>query len=294
MPSVARAGGAAAGVDDPLVGVVLDGRYRIESRLARGGMSTVFTGTDLRLDRSVALKVMDAQLAGDPQFAGRFARGARAAARLSHVNVVAVHDQGEDAGHAFLVMELVRGRTLRDLIREHGRVSPELAIAITEPVLAALAAAHRAHLVHRDIKPENVLLGDDGVVKVADFGLARALADLSSTAENSAVMGTAAYVAPEQITRGATTPRTDVYSTGIVLFEMVTGRAPFAGGSSVSTAYRHVHEDVPAPSARVAGLPRALDALVVRATRRDPAARPADAAEFLARLHDARHAAGLR
>lgn len=277
-----------------MVGVVLDGRYRVEARLARGGMSTVYTGTDLRLDRTVAIKIMSSTLDGNPEFVGRFAREARAAARLSHVNVVGVHDQGADAGHVFLVMELVRGRTLRDLLREHGRLSPELAVAICEPMLAALAASHRAGLIHRDVKPENVLLADDGVVKVADFGLARALADLSATSVNSLVMGTPAYVAPEQITRGVTSPRTDVYSTGIVLFEMLTGGPPYAGESSVSTAYRHVHDDVPSPRTVAPGVPRELADLVVRATRRSPADRPADAAVFLARLHDARTAAHLR
>ncbi len=277
-----------------MVGVVLDGRYRVERPLARGGMSTVYTGTDLRLDRTVAIKVMAPALVGDPEFVGRFAREARSAARLSHINVVGVHDQGEDAGHVFLVMELVRGRTLRDLLREHGRLSPELALAICEPLLAALAAAHRAGVIHRDVKPENVLLSDDGVVKVADFGLARALADLSTTSDTSAVMGTAGYVAPEQVTRGATSPRTDVYSAGIVLFEMLTGSTPYSGDTALSVAYQHVHDDVPAPSDRYPGVPPELDRLVLRATRRRPASRPEDAAAFLAEVHDVRAATGLR
>lgn len=276
-----------------MIGTVLEGRYRIEDLLAHGGMSTVYSGTDLRLDRTVAIKVMASGLAQNPDFVARFGREARAAARLSHVNVVGVHDQGTDAGCVFLVMELVRGRTLRDLLREHGRLSPDLAVAIAEPMLAALAAAHRAGLVHRDIKPENVLLADDGLVKVADFGLALATSEVTATVESGVVMGTVAYVAPEQVTRGRTDSRTDVYSAGIVLFEMLTGASPYAG-DGVSIAYRHVHEDVPAPSTREPSLPAELDQLVVRATRRRADERPVDAAAFLAALHLVGAALGLR
>ncbi|MGI8697165.1 MAG: protein kinase domain-containing protein [Mycobacteriales bacterium] len=280
---------------DPLVGSVLDGRYRVESVLAHGGMSTVYTGTDLRLDRTVAVKVMSPALARDPAFVQRFVQEARTAARLSHVNVVSVHDQGEDGGCVFLVMELVRGRTLRDLLREHGRLSPELAVAICEPLLAALSAAHRAGLVHRDVKPENVLLSDEGVVKVADFGLARAVAEAEAvTTHSTVVMGTIAYVAPEQVSRGATDARTDVYSAGIVLYEMLTGVPPYGGGDPVSVAYQHVHADVPPPGRRVAGLPPQLDGLVIRATRRDPRARPHHAGALLAELFDVRKELGLR
>jgi beta-lactam-binding protein with PASTA domain len=283
---------------DPLAGSVLDGRYRIGARIARGGMSTVYLGTDMRLDRLVAVKVMAPALARDPVFVDRFAREARAAARLSHVNVVAVHDQGSAAGPdgpvVFLVMELVRGRTLRDLLRERGRLSADEATSLLEPVLAALAAAHRAGLVHRDVKPENVLLSDDGVVKVADFGLARAVAATTATTQAGVVLGTAAYVAPEQVSRGAIDPRTDVYSAGIVLYELLTGAAPYVGDSAIAVAHRHVHCDVPPPSLAVPSIPPALDDLVLRATRREPGARPADAGAFLAELADVRADLGLR
>src|SRR5262249_44826035 len=174
-------------------------------------MSTVYTGTDLRLDRTVAIKVMAPALAGSPAFVQKFIREARAAARLSHLNVVSVYDQGADGGHVFLVMELVRGRTLRDLLAG-GPLPPPLAGPICEAVLSALAAAHRALLVHRDVKPENVLLSAEGVVKVADFGLARAIASASTTTQTGVVMGTVAYVAPEQVTRGSADARSDVYS----------------------------------------------------------------------------------
>lgn len=276
-----------------LVGAVLDGRYRVEAVLAHGGMSTVFTGTDLRLRRPVAIKVMSPSFAEDPVFVERFTEEARTAAALSHVNIVSVHDQGEDGGRVFLVMELVRGRTLRQLLHDQGRLSPELAVSIMEAVLSALGAAHRAGLVHRDVKPENVLISDDGLVKVADFGLARAVASTTST-QTGTVMGTAAYVAPEQVTKGVTDARADVYAAGIVLYEMLTGSPPYTGDSVVSVAYRHVHDDVPAPSERVEGLPPALDHLVRQATRRDPTDRPANAAAFLAALHEVRSELGMR
>ncbi|MEP6599087.1 MAG: Stk1 family PASTA domain-containing Ser/Thr kinase [Actinomycetota bacterium] len=278
---------------DPLVGRVLEGRYRIQNRIARGGMSTVYRAVDERLDRFVAIKVMSGALSADPAFADRFTREARAAARLGHMNAVSVYDQGSDADHVFLVMELVSGRTLRDLLRERGRLSPAEAVSIMEPVLGALAAAHRAGLVHRDIKPENILLSDEGVVKVADFGLARAVeADVSST-RTGLMMGTVAYCSPEQISRGDTDQRSDVYSAGVLLFELLTGEAPFVGGSAMAVAYQHVHSRVPAPSSRVRGIPEPIDDLIVRATDSDPAERPADAAELLAELHDVRMALGL-
>src|SRR6201994_3508320 len=196
-------------------------------------MSTVYTAKDERLDRLVAVKVMSSALSADPAFIDRFAREARSAARLAHVNAVAVYDQGQDetdGRHVFLVMELVEGRTLRDLIRERqGRFTPAEAISVMEPVLAALAAAHRAGLVHRDVKPENILLSDDGLVKVADFGLARAVDSDAAATRTGLMMGTVAYCAPEQISRGSTDPRSDVYSAGIVLFELLTGSPPYRG-----------------------------------------------------------------
>ncbi len=272
---------------------MLEGRYRILERLARGGMSTVYSALDERLDRPVAVKVMSAALTTDPAFADRFAREARVAARLSHLNAVAVYDQGTDDGHVFLVMELIRGRTLRDLLREQGALSPAQAVSILEPVLGALAAAHRAGLVHRDVKPENILLSDDGAVKVADFGLARAIeADQSST-RTGLMMGTVAYCPPEQISRGSADARSDVYSAGVVLFELLTGSAPYLGDSAMAVAYQHVHSDVPPPSSRRPGIPAQLDEIVLRATSREPYGRPLDAGALLAELHDARIDLGL-
>lgn len=274
-----------------LVGTVLDGRYRIDAALARGGMSVVYAGTDLRLDRPVAVKVMSESLAGSAEFTERFTREARAAARLSHPNVVAVFDQGSDQGLTFLVMELVRGWTLRQLL-QNGAVEAATALNLLEPILAALAAAHRAGLVHRDVKPENVLISADGVVKVADFGLARAISH-AATSQTSVVMGTVAYVAPEQVSRGTADARSDVYAAGIVLYELLTGSPPYRGDHAVSVAYRHVHEDVPPPSRSTPAVPAALDALTVRATSRDPNARPTDAAAFLAELRAVRQALRL-
>jgi eukaryotic-like serine/threonine-protein kinase len=280
---------------DPLVGRLLEGRYRILDRIARGGMSVVYAAVDERLDRRVAVKVMAESLSADPKFTDRFAREARAAARLTHVNTVAVYDQGVDdsAGHhVFLVMELVSGRTLRDLIRERQAsretFTPAEAVSIMEPVLSALSAAHRAGLVHRDVKPENILLSDEGLVKVADFGLARAVdADAAST-RTGLMMGTVAYCAPEQIVQGRCDQRSDVYSAGIVMFELLTGQPPFRGDSAMNVAYQHVHNRVPAPSSRVKGIPTPIDEIVVAATDSDPTGRPADASAFLAELADTR------
>ena len=256
-------------------------------------MSTVYSAVDERLDRSVAVKVMSSSLSSDPAFADRFAREARAAAKLAHINTVAVYDQGEDGDNVFLVMELVNGRTLRDLLRERGRLSPAEAVSIMEPVLAALAVAHRVGLVHRDIKPENILLSDEGVVKVADFGLARAVETDGAATRTGMMMGTVAYCSPEQISRGRTDQRSDVYSAGVVLFELLTGEAPYVGDSAMAVAYQHVHSRVTAPSSRVGGVGEELDDLVVRATDSDPAGRPLDAGAFLAELADVRADLGL-
>ena len=272
---------------DPVVGLVLENRYRVERRLARGGMSTVYEGTDLRLDRPVAIKVMAEALASDPAFLASFNREARSAARLSHLNVVSVSDQGQDGGVVFLVMELVRGQTLREVIHENGRLSPEQAFAVLAPTLAGLSAAHRTGLIHRDVKPENILLSSDGVVKVADFGLAKAVAETGTTSVTSGVLlGTVAYLAPEQIERGNADARSDVYAAGIVLYEMLTGRPPYSGDTALSVAYQHVNNDVPLPSDTVPSLAVEIDDLVSSATRRDPAARPLDAGAFLAALFD--------
>ncbi|MDP5184536.1 Stk1 family PASTA domain-containing Ser/Thr kinase [Blastococcus sp. BMG 814] len=281
-------------VTDPVVGLVLEGRYRLEERVARGGMSTVYAATDLRLHKTVAVKVMAEHLAHDPTFVDRFTREARAAAMLSHPNVVGVSDQGSDQGLVFLVMELVRGRTLRDLLSARGRLTVAESFAVLEPVLAGLTAAHRAGIVHRDIKPENVLIGVDGVVKVADFGLARAVVGTGQTSQTGGVLiGTVAYLSPEQLERGRADARSDIYAAGIVLYEMLTGHPPFGGDTPLAVAYQHVHHDVPAPSAEVPGLPWQVDELVARTTRRDPAGRPLDAGAFLAELNDVRTDLGI-
>ncbi|HET9256328.1 MAG TPA: Stk1 family PASTA domain-containing Ser/Thr kinase [Pseudonocardiaceae bacterium] len=286
----------ASGHDGNLVGALLDGRYQVGPVLAHGGMSTVYHGTDTRLDRAVAIKVMAPRFAADPVFLQRFEREARAAARLRHPGVVGVHDQGIDSSPAgdrvFLVMELVDGGTLRDLLRQRGRLSVPLAISVAEMVLSALAAAHEEGLVHRDIKPENVLIGPGGVVKVADFGLVRAVAEASS-GTGDVILGTVAYLSPEQVATGAADARSDVYATGVMLFEMLTGTPPYAGETALSVAYRHVNDDMPAPSAAGAALPAALDELIVRATRRDPSVRPPHAGEFLRALREVRTGLGI-
>ncbi|MBM7776408.1 serine/threonine-protein kinase [Actinokineospora baliensis] len=278
--------------ESALVGALLEQRYRVDAPLARGGMSAVYRGVDTRLDRPVAIKVMDSRFADDKTFVERFEREARSAARIHHPNVVAVHDQGLDGDHVYLVMELVSGGTLRDLLAERTTLPVPLAVAIMEPVLSALAAAHRAGLIHRDVKPENVLIGTGGIVKVADFGLVRAISSVGTT-KSSVILGTVAYLSPEQVTTGAATARGDVYSAGIVLYEALTGSPPYHGDNALSVAYRHVNDDVPPPSATVPGIPPMLDELVVRATRRDPAARPADGAAFLAELQQVRAALSL-
>jgi beta-lactam-binding protein with PASTA domain/tRNA A-37 threonylcarbamoyl transferase component Bud32 len=269
-----------------LSGALLEQRYRVDALLARGGMSSVYRGLDTRLDRPVAIKVMDPRFAADRTFVDRFELEARSAAKIHHPNVVAVHDQGLDGDNVFLVMELVDGGTLRDLLEERGALDVPLAISIMEPMLAALAAAHRAGLVHRDVKPENVLIGSNGAVKVGDFGLVRAIAGVRTTS-SSVILGTVAYLSPEQVTTGTATARGDVYSAGVVFYEMLTGDAPYVGDNPLSIAYRHVNDDVPAPGTGLA----ALDDLVLRATRRNPASRPADAGAFLIDLERVRAAA---
>jgi beta-lactam-binding protein with PASTA domain len=262
------------------IGHLLNGRYRVESHLARGGMADVYLGTDTRLERPVALKIMRAELASDEDFVRRFIGEARSVARLSHPNVVAVFDQGADGRTLYLAMEYVRGQSLRALLTGRGRLPPAEALDIMEGVLAALAAAHEAGLAHRDVKPENVLLTQAGAVKVVDFGLARLVAGASHT-KTGMLIGTAAYLAPEQVARGAADARSDVYAAGIVLFELLTGSQPHTGDNPLTVAYKHVNEVVPAPSSVAPGLPPALDMLVAMATSRDPDLRPADAGQFL-------------
>jgi eukaryotic-like serine/threonine-protein kinase len=264
----------------PPIGQMLDGRYRVESHLAHGGMATVYLGTDSRLDRAVALKIMHAELAKDGDFVQRFVSEARSIARLSHPNVVTVYDQGADGHTLYLAMEYVPGQTLRQLLHERGRLSPREALDIMEGVLAGLAAAHSAGIAHRDVKPENVLLGHGHTVKVADFGLARLLSAVSHT-RTGMIIGTAAYLAPEQVAGGATDVRTDVYAAGVMLFELLTGTQPHTGETPLAVAYKHINEIVPPPSTVVPGLPPALDALVALTTSRNPDLRPPDAGQFL-------------
>ncbi len=264
---------------DPLAGRLLDRRYAVTARLAHGGMATVYLALDTRLDRQVALKVMHAELARDDEFVRRFIGEARSVARLNHQNVVAVFDQGADGPFLYLAMEYVPGRTLKELLRERGRFSPATALDIMTGVLDGLAAAHASGIVHRDVKPENVLLTPDGRVKVADFGLARAQAAAGHT-RAGLLIGTVAYLPPEQVTGDSAGPRGDVYSAGVVLFELLTGRPPFSGDTPLSVAYQHVNSGVPAPSSVMPGIPAAVDQLVLAATSRDPAQRPANAGEF--------------
>ncbi|MFF7736653.1 Stk1 family PASTA domain-containing Ser/Thr kinase [Streptomyces sp. NPDC007984] len=273
-------------LQDPLVGQVLDGRYRIDARIAVGGMATVYRAVDTRLDRVLALKVMHPSLAVDASFVERFIREAKSVARLAHPNVVQVFDQGTDGSYVYLAMEYVAGCTLRDVLRERGALQPRAALDILEPVLAALGAAHRAGFVHRDMKPENVLIGDDGRVKVADFGLVRAVDTVTNT--TGTVLGTVSYLAPEQIEDGTADPRVDVYACGVMLYEMLTGDKPHDGDSPAVILYKHLHEDVPPPSAAVPGMAYELDEMVASATARTPAVRPYDAVALLAQVRDGR------
>ncbi len=252
-------------------------------------MATVFRATDLRLERTVALKVMHGSLAEDHDFVARFVREARSAAQLSHSSIVAVYDQGEADGFVYLAMEYVQGQTLRDLLSDRQRLTPTQALAVLEPVLDALRAAHTAGFAHRDIKPENVLLATDGRVKVADFGLARAIVTTNATGLTQGLLiGTVAYLAPEQVERGHADARTDVYSAGILLYECVVGQTPFTGATPMSVAYQHVHSQVPAPSSIRPELPPEVDALVRMATQQSPEKRYSDAASFADHLRAAR------
>ncbi|MCR8671806.1 protein kinase, partial [Agrococcus sp. HG114] len=246
-------------------------------------MASVYEGVDLRLDRKVAVKVMHPHLSDDDDFRERFIQEAKAAARLAHPNVVNTYDQGEEEGLAWLVMELVPSITLRDLLVERGRITPDQALDVLEAILAGLAAAHRAGIVHRDLKPENILLAHDGRIKIGDFGLARAAT--ANTATGKALLGTIAYLSPELVTRGIADTRSDIYAVGIMLFEMLTGKQPFTGDEPMQIAFQHANEQVPLPSTGATGVPEQLDSLVHWATQRDPNLRPADASEMLAELH---------
>lgn len=266
-------------------GDLLDDRYRIEAPIAAGGMSTVYRCVDLRLGRHVAAKVMHADYADNPVFRSRFRREARSMARLSHPNLVNVYDSvmGEqDSGEpVFLVMELITGGTLRELLDERGPMPPHAAMSVMRSVLTGLAVAHEAGMVHRDIKPDNILINGDHTVKLADFGLVRA-ADHAATE----IIGTVSYLSPEQVEGADIGPASDVYSAGIVLYELLTGGIPFDEGDPTDRAFARLSEDVPAPSGQIAGVPTLIDALVATATARDVSNRFSDAGEFLAAIND--------
>ncbi|MEO6533151.1 MAG: Stk1 family PASTA domain-containing Ser/Thr kinase [Pseudolysinimonas sp.] len=269
---------------DPMIGRLIDGRYQVRSRIARGGMATVYLATDLRLERRVAVKVMHGHLADDTQFKQRFIQEARSAARLAHPNVVNVFDQGQDADSAYLVMEYLPGITLRDLLQEYGSLTSQQTIDISDAVLSGLAAAHKAGIVHRDLKPENVLLADDGRIKIGDFGLARAAS--ANTATGAALLGTIAYLSPELVTRGIADTRSDIYAVGIMMYEMLTGEQPFKGEQPMQIAYQHANDTVPMPSVKNPKVPAELDELVQWATEKDPEQRPRDARAMLDQLHE--------
>ncbi|TMK21599.1 MAG: serine/threonine protein kinase [Actinobacteria bacterium] len=265
---------------DRRIARVVGGRYQITGLIASGGMGEVFQAHDRVLDRTVALKVLHAGLGSDPDFIERFRKEATAAGRLSHPNIVQVYDWGRsEDGSAYMAMELVEGQNLREVLAASGRLRPALAARIAAQVCAALEAARKAGLVHRDIKPENILLTSEGMVKVADFGLSRTMAESKAT-QAGVLLGTAHYVAPEQVEGKESDHRSDLYALGIVLFEMLTGQTPFHGDTPVIVAYQRVRENVPAPSEQIAGVPEAMDQIVRRATDRDPEKRFRSAAEM--------------
>jgi beta-lactam-binding protein with PASTA domain/tRNA A-37 threonylcarbamoyl transferase component Bud32 len=264
---------------------LLGGRYEIGRPIGSGGMADVFRGTDVRLGRDVAVKVLRADLARDPSFQARFRREAQAAASLNAPSIVSVFDTGQDAdGVPYIVMEFVDGRTLREVLTEEGRLLPTRALEVTAEVCAALDAAHGAGIVHRDIKPGNVMLTRDGQIKVMDFGIARAAADSSAMTQTAAVIGTAAYLSPEQARGEHVDARSDLYSTGCLLYELVTGAPPFTGDSPVAVAYQHVREDPEPPSAYDQTLPSSVDAVVLKAMAKNPANRYQSAEEMGADL----------
>ena len=272
---------------------LVGGRYELGELIGYGGMAEVHRGRDIRLGREVAIKVLRADLARDPSFLNRFRREAQAAAGLNHPSIVSVYDTGEDIGsdgtsQPFIVMEYVEGRTLRDILKAEGRLPARRAMEIVADVAAALEFSHRAGLVHRDIKPANVMITPQGAVKVMDFGIARAVADSSATVTQTAnVIGTAQYLSPEQARGEAVDARSDVYSTGCLMYELVTGVPPFQGDSPVAVAYQHVRENASAPSSRVPGLPRALDSIVMKALAKNPLNRYQTAGEMRADLQRA-------
>ena len=274
-----------------LTGELIDGRYQLERLIAAGGMASIYVGIDTRLDRQVAVKIMHPHLANDEEFVNRFIREAKAAAALSHPNIVAIQDQGWNEGGSpavFIVMEYIDGFTLRELLREGGPLSSEDLLRYMIPIVSALAEAHKRGIVHRDIKPENILISKDGRIKLADFGLARGeQLGATMTVESSVVLGSVSYLSPEQVQRGISDARSDIYSVGVVLFELLTGRKPYEGESPIQIAYKHVNERIPAPSTITSGIAPALDALVLKATSPNPDQRQRDAAALLSEMRSA-------
>ncbi|MEH0147626.1 protein kinase [Corynebacterium sp. Q4381] len=266
------------------VGDSLEGRYIIDRPIARGGMATVYRCVDTRLGREVAAKVMHEQYVHDPVFSERFRREARAMAQLSHPNLVNVYDFSADGDTIFLIMELITGGTLRELLDERGPMPAHAAASVMRGMLTGLSVAHAKGLIHRDIKPDNVLINADHRVKLADFGLVRAASDATHSTDQ--IVGTVAYLSPEQVDGTHLTAASDVYSAGIVFFELLTGRTPFHGDSPLAHAYARLHHDVAAPSSLIAGVPKLFDELVATATARRPEDRFRDAREFLGALDD--------
>ncbi len=273
-----------------LSGEVIDNRYELISLIASGGMASIYKATDLRLDRFVAVKIMHPHLANDEEFVNRFIREAKAIAALSHPNIVSIQDQGWNEGGAqaiFIVMEYVDGFTLRELLLDRGNLTARELLHYMVPVVSALAQAHSLGINHRDLKPENILISKDGRIKIADFGLARGgLLGNTMTVDSSVVLGSVSYLSPEQVERGISDSRSDIYSLGIMFFELLTGRKPFDGDTPIQIAFKHVNERVPAPSTLVAGIPPALDALVLKATSPNPDQRQRNGAELLEALQN--------
>jgi len=267
-----------------LTGELIDGRYQLIRQMATGGMASIYEALDTRLDRKVAVKIMHSHLAQDEKFVERFIREAKAAAALSHPNIVAVQDQGWNQSGTpaiFLVMEMVEGHTLREYLNEQGKLSITDGIKFLLPVLSALAAAHKIGIVHRDIKPENILISKEGRIKIADFGLAKGpLIGGTLTAESSVILGSVSYLSPEQVQRGVADSRSDIYSIGITAFEIFTGKKPFEGDAPIQIAYMHVNNRVPRISTLVTGVPEKLDDLIYQATSANPDERPRDAGAF--------------
>ena len=271
-----------------LTGELIDGRYQLIRQMATGGMASIYEAVDTRLDRKVAVKIMHSHLAQDEQFVERFIREAKAAAALSHPNIVAVQDQGWNQNGSpaiFLVMEMIEGHTLREYLNEQGKLSIADGIKFLLPVLSALSAAHKIGIVHRDIKPENILISKEGRIKIADFGLAKGpLLGGTMTAESSVILGSVSYLSPEQVQRGVADSRSDNYSLGITAFEIFTGKKPFEGDQPIQIAYMHVNNRVPKISTLISGVPEQLDDLIYRATSANPDERPRDASIFYEEL----------